>query len=107
GGERMVPIFSDRGVPPYAAVRLATSAWRCCAIARFEMIFRRGMPPTLLHHAAARHNGGPLMMGGCEGGASGAGMRFWKAGTCGEGLPRRTVGSALNRHPLKFGGKRV
>jgi len=33
------------------------------------------------------------MTGGCEGAASGAGIRFSKAGTCGAGDPRRVVGS--------------
>src|SRR5262245_52745534 len=36
---------------------------------------------------------GPLMTGGCEGAASGAGIRFWKAGICGAGDPRSVVGS--------------
>jgi hypothetical protein len=33
-----------------------------------------------------------LMTGGCEGAASGAGIRFSKAGICGAGDPRRVVG---------------
>src|SRR5262249_43381332 len=33
------------------------------------------------------------MTGGCEGAASGAGIRFSKAGICGAGDPRRVVGS--------------
>src|SRR5262249_12723833 len=35
---------------------------------------------------------GPLMTGGCAGAASGAGIRFWKAGIGGAGDPRRVAG---------------
>jgi hypothetical protein len=35
---------------------------------------------------------GPLMMGGCAGGGSGAGIRFSMAGACGAGAPNRVAG---------------
>jgi len=43
---------------------------------------------------------GPLMTGGCVGAASGAGIRFWKAGIRGAGEPRRVVG--LRTKPPRF-----
>src|SRR5262245_62209179 len=43
---------------------------------------------------------GPLMTGGCAGAASGAGIRFWKAGIRGAGDPRRVVG--LRTKPPRF-----
>jgi hypothetical protein len=42
---------------------------------------------------------GPLMTGGCEGAASGAGMRFSKVGLVGGDAPKRVVGLRMKLPP--------
>jgi hypothetical protein len=57
------------------------------------------LPEALTIYRSAGCDTGPLMMGACAGGGSGAGILFSKVGICGAGAPKRMLGSRLKPPP--------